>query len=45
MKQKLLQFYIKHGRVLLTVLLGVLALAVYVAVCELYQYLALNVWS
>ena len=45
MKEKLIRFYVNHGRALVPVLIGAVALAADVGLCELYQYLALNVWA
>lgn len=45
MKQKILNIYRKYIQPFLTVLLIILIIAAVIAVCELYQYLALNVWA
>lgn len=45
MKQKLLNIYRKYIQPFLTVLLIIAIIAAIIAACELYQYLALNVWA
>lgn len=44
MKEKATKLLKKYGKPLLSALMVVAILAAYIVACELYQYLALNVW-
>ena len=44
MKDKLALLYSKYIKPFLTAILVLLAFAAYIGICELYQYLALNVF-
>lgn len=45
MKQKMLNIYRKYIQPFLTVLLFIAIIAAIIVICELYQYMALNVWA